>query len=91
MTTTRSGFLLTPIGMTLDDRECRIQLRVPFTDGTRCLSACGTELLVRTMLVCLDLTSTVSFLPRDVRPTHERGYRYTFTSDVISVLLSSFD
>jgi len=32
MTITRSGFLLTPIRMTLNDLECSIQLKVRFSD-----------------------------------------------------------
>jgi len=32
--TTRSGFLLTPITMTLNDLECPIHLKVRFMDGT---------------------------------------------------------
>ena len=34
MTTHRSGFLLAPIRMTLNDLECPIHLKVRFTDGT---------------------------------------------------------
>jgi len=33
-TTPRSGFLPTPIKMTLNDPECPIQLKVRFADGT---------------------------------------------------------
>jgi len=88
MTTTRSGFLLTPIKMTLDDLECRIQLKVRFTDGTRCLSAVA-ELLVRTVLVCLDLTSTVSFYPVMLGLLMSVVTGIHFTSDAISVLLLS--
>jgi len=35
MPTIRSGFLLTPIRMTLNDLECPIYIKVRLADGTR--------------------------------------------------------
>jgi len=40
MTAIRSGFLLTPIKMTLNDLECPIHLKVRLVDGTRVVKVC---------------------------------------------------
>jgi len=48
MTTIRSGYLLTPTKMTLNDLECPIHLKVRFADGTLDLRTC--------MLWCSELT-----------------------------------
>jgi len=47
MTTIRSGFLLTPIRMTLNDLEWLIHLKVRLTDGTH--DVCMLELSELTM------------------------------------------